>query len=50
MTILVPQGNSAEKNAAMRAQGARLIEHGADFDAARQEAERLALGLDEERS
>lgn len=42
VTILVPQGNSAEKNAAMRAQGARLIEHGPDFDAARQEAERLA--------
>lgn len=42
VTILVPHGNSAEKNAAMRAFGARLIEHGADFDAARQEAERLA--------
>jgi threonine dehydratase len=42
VTILVPRGNSAEKNAAMRAQGARLIEYGADFDAARQEAERLA--------
>ncbi len=42
VTILVPQGNSVEKNAAMRALGARLIEHGTDFDAARQEAERLA--------
>jgi len=42
VTILVPHGNSVEKNAAMRAQGARLIEHGADFDAARAEAARLA--------
>lgn len=42
VTILVPRGNSAEKNAAMRAFGARLIEHGSDFDAAREEAMRLA--------
>ncbi len=42
VTIVVPRGNSQEKNAAMRAQGARLIEHGADFDAAREEAMRLA--------
>ena len=42
VTIVVPHGNSAEKNAAMRAQGARLIEHGADFDEARVEAARLA--------
>jgi threonine dehydratase len=42
VTILVPRGNSAEKNAAMRAFGARLIEHGEDFDAARLEAMRLA--------
>jgi len=42
VTIVVPIGNSAEKNAAMRAQGARLIEHGADFEAAREEAARLA--------
>jgi len=42
VTIVVPRGNSSEKNAAMRAQGARLIEHGADFDAAREEAMRLA--------
>lgn len=41
-TILVPRGNSLEKNNAMRAQGARLIEHGADFDEAREEAARLA--------
>jgi threonine dehydratase len=42
VTILVPRGNSAEKNAAMRAWGARLVEHGADFDEARVEAARLA--------
>ena len=42
VTILVPHGNSREKNAAMRAFGARLIEHGQDFDAAREEAMRLA--------
>jgi threonine dehydratase len=41
-TILVPFGNSVEKNAAMRAFGARLIEHGRDFDEARAEAGRLA--------
>ena len=44
VTIVVPVGNSVEKNAAMRAQGARLVEHGADFDAAREEAMRLAAG------
>jgi threonine dehydratase len=44
VTIVVPRGNSVEKNAAMRAQGARLVEHGADFDAAREEAMRLAAG------
>jgi threonine dehydratase len=42
VTIVVPHGNSAEKNAAMRAFGATLIEHGEDFDAARVEAARLA--------
>jgi threonine dehydratase len=42
VTIVVPHGNSAEKNAAMRAFGATLIEHGADFEAAREEAQRLA--------
>src|SRR5262245_45199770 len=30
-TILVPYGNSKEKNAAMRAQGVELIEHGEDY-------------------
>jgi threonine dehydratase len=42
ITILVPHGNSAEKNDAMRALGAKVIEHGADFDTARVEAMRLA--------
>jgi len=42
VTIVVPNGNSTEKNAAMKALGARLIEHGSDFDAARVEAMRLA--------
>jgi threonine dehydratase len=42
VTIVVPEGNSREKNAAMRAQGAELIEHGQDFDAARVEAARIA--------
>jgi threonine dehydratase len=40
--ILVPRGNSVEKNAAMRAFGGELIEFGSDFDEARVEAERLA--------
>lgn len=41
-TICVPIGNSVEKNSAMRAFGAELIEHGADFDAARERAQALA--------
>jgi threonine dehydratase len=40
--IVVPHGNSAEKNSAMQAFGAELVEHGADFDAAKTEAARLA--------
>lgn len=40
--IVVPHGNSVEKNAAMRAFGAELVEHGADFDEAREEAARRA--------
>jgi threonine dehydratase len=42
VTIVVPHGNSSEKNAAMRAFGAELIEHGSDFDEAKQAAIRLA--------
>lgn len=41
-TIVVPVGNSREKNAAMRALGARLVEHGEDFQAAREHAVALA--------
>jgi threonine dehydratase len=41
-TIVVPHGNSFEKNAAMRALGATLVEHGEDFQAAREHAARLA--------
>ena len=40
--IYVPHGNSVEKNAAMRAFGAELIEFGDDFDEARVEAFRAA--------
>jgi threonine dehydratase len=40
--IVVPFGNSRGKNAAMRAQGALLIEHGDDFQAAREHGLRLA--------
>jgi threonine dehydratase len=40
--IVVPRGNSVEKNAAMRALGAELIEAGNDFDSARDAAVRLA--------
>jgi len=42
VTVLVPEGNSMEKNLAMQAWGAELIVHGSDFDDARLEAERLA--------
>ena len=42
VTIYVPSGNSVEKNRAMRAFGANLVEHGEDFQSAREEAERRA--------
>jgi threonine dehydratase len=42
VTIVVPHGNSAEKNAAMQAFGAELVEFGEDFDEARSAAESLA--------
>ncbi len=41
-TVVVPHGNSVEKNAAMRALGVTLIEHGEDFQAAREHAYELA--------
>jgi threonine dehydratase len=40
-TIAVPEGNNPEKNAAMRAYGAEVIEVGRDFDSAREHVERL---------
>jgi threonine dehydratase len=40
--IVVPHGNSKEKNAAMRAWGAELVEHGRDYDEARVHAHELA--------
>jgi len=40
--IVVPQGNSPEKNNAMRGFGGEVVEHGRDFDEAREEAARLA--------
>jgi threonine dehydratase len=44
--IVVPHGNSREKNAAMRALGAELVEHGKDF----QEAYEYAAGMAEAQS
>ncbi len=41
-TIVVPNGNSREKNAAMRALGARLIEYGDDFQESIAYTHRLA--------
>jgi threonine dehydratase len=41
-TIVVPHGNSREKNRAMRALGAELVEHGEDFQAANEYATELA--------
>ena len=41
-TIVVPHGNSAEKNRAMRGLGAELIEHGEDFQSALVRSEELA--------
>ena len=40
--VVAPQGNSIEKNQAMRAFGAELIEHGRDFNAALDHAVELA--------
>jgi len=41
-TIVVPARNNPDKVRAMRQWGATVIEHGPDFDAAREETERLA--------
>ena len=42
--VYVPRGNNPDKNAAMRAWGAEVVEHGRDFDEAREEVERIAIG------
>jgi threonine dehydratase len=42
VTIVVPHGNSVEKHAAMRSQGARLIEFGQDFQESREHAQKLS--------
>jgi threonine dehydratase len=42
VTIFVPHGNSVEKNRAMQAFGASLVEYGEDFQSAREEAGRRA--------
>src|SRR5688572_25100021 len=41
--VVVPVGNNPQKNAAMRAYGADVVEHGRDFDAAREYVEAMAL-------
>lgn len=41
-TIVVPRGNNPDKNRAMQAYGATLVEHGADFNAALDHACALA--------
>ncbi len=41
-SIVVPHGNSKAKNAAMRAQGATLIEYGHDFQESREHAAKLS--------
>jgi threonine dehydratase len=40
--VVIPRGNSSEKNAAMRAQGANLIEFGDDYQASKEHAHALA--------
>lgn len=40
--IVVPEGNSTEKNAAMAALGAELVVHGHDFQAATEHAQEIA--------
>lgn len=46
VTVYVPEGNSVEKNEAMRAWGADLVVHGSDFDQAREESIRVAAERD----
>ena len=48
VVIVVPEGNSPDKNAAMEGFGAELVVHGADFQESREHAARLGeeLGLE----
>lgn len=46
VTIVVPEGNSPDKNAATEAFGARVIVHGADFQAALEHSRKLAEAED----
>ncbi len=41
-TVAVPRGNNPQKNAAIRAYGATVVEHGKDFDEAREWVEQEA--------
>src|ERR1700746_3393719 len=41
VTIVVPEGNSPDKNAAMRGFGAELIVHGRDYQSSREHASEL---------
>ena len=41
VTVCVPEGNNPEKNAAVRALGARLLEEGRDYDASAAAVDRL---------
>jgi threonine dehydratase len=43
--IVVPHGNSVTKNAAMRAQGTKLVEHGEDYQSSLDHAQKLAADL-----
>jgi threonine dehydratase len=42
VVVYVPHGNSVSKNAAMRSLGATVVEHGSNFDEAREEAGKRA--------
>jgi len=46
VTIVVPEGNDPDQNAAMRSHGADLVTFGRDFQAAREHAAKLAEELD----
>ena len=43
VTVVVPEGNSSDKNAAIEGFGAELVVHGRDFQEAREHAIRLAV-------